>query len=431
MRELAAVDTVAAMLDRRFILENVDLMKANVARRQMNVDIDRFVALENERRALQKQVEDVRAKSNAIAKNRDMSVDEKRAAGTAARAEEQALAAKIAPVEAEADEIYLTIPNLTYEGAPDGGEDVSAEIDFGIAPKRDFGFTPKDHIELMESLGMVNLAAGAKVSGSGFYFLTGAGALLELALTRYGLDLAMEQGFEPVLSPDLARDSLMQGAGFVPRGNESNTYHVEDTDLNLIATSEITLVGMSADEILDTASLPLKLAGISHCFRSERAHGSLTRGIYRVHQFTKTEMVVVCTPEQAVDMHMQLRAIEQKVFDGLEIPYRVLEIATGDLGASAYRKFDLEAWMPGRNGGSWGEITSTSNCTDFQARRLNIRYRDSEGKLKFAYTLNGTALSVARAMIALVENHQQEDGSIAIPKALQPYMGGKTHIRKK
>ncbi|RYG57651.1 MAG: serine--tRNA ligase, partial [Alphaproteobacteria bacterium] len=337
-----------AMLDRRFILENVDLIKANIAKRLMNVDIDRFVALEGERRAMQKQLEDIRAKSNANAKNRDLSVDEKRAAGLATREEEATIAAKLAPLEAEADAIYMTIPNLTYEGSAAGGEEDSVEIDFGKAPKRDFGFEPKDHITLMENLGMVNLAAGAKVSGSGFYFLTGAGALLELALTRYGLDMAMAEGFEPVISPDLARDSLMQGAGFVPRGNESNTYHVEDTDLNLIATSEITLVGMSADEIVEPANLPIKLAGMSHCFRSERAHGSLTRGIYRVHQFTKTEMVVVCLPEQAEAMHMQLRAIEQRVFDGLEIPYRVLEIAAGDLGASAYRKFDLEAWMPGR-----------------------------------------------------------------------------------
>ncbi len=422
---------VAVMLDRRFILENVDLVKANVAKRQMNVDIDRFVALEGERRALQKELEDIRAKSNANAKNRDLSVDEKRAAGLAAREEEAAANAKLAPVEAEAEAIYVTIPNLTYEGSVAGGEDDSVEIDFGKAPKRDFGFEPKDHITLMENLGMVNLAAGAKVSGSGFYFLTGAGALLELALSRYGLDMAMAEGFEPVISPDLARDSLMQGAGFVPRGNESNTYHVEDSDLNLIATSEITLVGMSADEIIEPASMPIKLAGMSHCFRSERAHGSLTRGIYRVHQFSKTEMVVVCLPEQAEAIHLQLRAIEQRVFDGLEIPYRVLEIAAGDLGASAYRKFDLEAWMPGRNGGSWGEITSTSNCLDFQARRLNIRYRDTDGKLKFAHTLNGTAISICRAMIALVETHQQADGSIKIPEALRPYMGGMEFIRPK
>lgn len=412
------------MLDRRFLLENQELVRANIARREMNVDFDRFVALENERRELQRKLEEVRARANSIAKNRDMSVEDKRAAGTAARIEENEINELLQPLEAEAHSIYLTIPNLTFEGSPNGGEDASAEIDFGKTPKRDFGFEPKDHVALMENLKMVNLTAGAKVSGSGFYFLTGPGALLELALTRYGLDIAMEYGFDPVLSPDLARDSLMQGAGFVPRGNESNTYRIEDSDLNLIATSEITLVGMAADEVLEEKSLPVKLAGISHCFRSERAHGSLTRGIYRVHQFTKTEMVVVCTAEQAEEQHMALRAIEQKVFDGLEIPYRVLEIATGDLGASAYRKFDLEAWMPGRNGGSWGEITSTSNCTDFQARRLNIRYKDKTGKLQFAHTLNGTALSVCRAMIALVENHQQADGSIRIPAALRPYMSG-------
>lgn len=422
---------MGAMLDRRFILENQDLIRSNIARREMSVDFDRFVELEDQRRTLQKKIEDVRAASNAVAKNRDMSVDEKRAQGTALREEESKLNAEIAPIEAEAQQIYLTIPNLTFEGSPKGCEDASAEIDFGKAPKPNFDFQPKDHIELMENLGMVNLSAAAKVAGSGFYFLTGAGALLEMALVRYGLDMAMAEGFEPVITPDLARDSLMQGAGFVPRGNESNTYRVEDTDLNLIATSEITLVGMTSDEILDASKLPIKMAGMSHCFRSERAHGSLTRGIYRVHQFTKTEMVIVCLPEEAEAHHMKMREIEQRVFDGLEIPYRVLEIATGDLGASAFRKFDLEAWMPGRNGGSWGEITSTSNCTDFQARRLNIRYRDAAGKPQFAYTLNGTALSVCRAMIALVENHQQADGSIRIPEALRPYMGGMDFIRAK
>lgn len=419
------------MLDRRFILDNQELIRTNIKVRQVDVNFDRFVELEEQRRTLQKQLEDIRAKSNAIAKDRDLSIDDKRAQGTALRKEEAELSLLLEPIENEAQGIYITIPNLTYEGSPSGGEDSSAEIDFGKAPKREFDFVAKDHVDLMENLGMVNLTAGAKVSGSGFYFLTGAGALLEMALTRYALDIAMGEGFEPVLSPDLARDSLMQGAGFVPRGNESNTFHVENSDLNLIATSEITLVGMVADEILEASNLPLKLAGISHCFRSERAHGSLTRGIYRVHQFTKTEMVVVCTPDQAADIHMQLRQIEQNVFDGLEIPYRVLEIATGDLGASAYRKFDLEAWMPGRNGGSWGEITSTSNCTDFQSRRLNIRYRDGSGKPQFAYTLNGTALSVCRAMIALVENHQQPDGSIKIPQALRSYMGGMEFIRAK
>jgi len=417
------------MLDRRFILENQELIRTNIASRQVQVDFDRFVELEGQRKALLKEIEDVRAQANALAKNHGLGIDERRAQGSALKQKEADIAAKLQPVEDEAQAIYVTIPNLTYDKSPVGGEDASEDIARGGTPLREFDFEPKDHVALMESLGMVNLAAGAKVAGSGFYFFTGQGALLELALTRYALDIAMEEGFSPVISPDLARDSLMQGAGFVPRGNESNTYHLEDSDLNLIATSEITLVGMQADEIVDVAKLPIKLAGISHCFRSERAHGSATRGIYRVHQFTKTEMVVVCLPEEAEAMHMKLREIEQRVFDGLEIPYRVLEIATGDLGASAYRKFDLEAWMPGRNGGSWGEVTSTSNCTDFQARRLNIRYRDDKGKPQFAYTLNGTAISVCRAMIAIVENHQQADGSVAIPAKLQPYMGGVKSIK--
>lgn len=423
------------MLDRRFILENTALVQASIDNRQMQADLPRFIELENQRRELQKQIEAVRTDANAVAKSKDMSIDERRKQGSELKAREVALTAQLAPVEAEADALYLQIPNLLSPASPIGGEDASADIARGAAPIRAFDFEPKDHIELMEMHGMVNFAAAAKVAGSGFYYLTGDGALLELALSRYALDHVMKQGYTPVLTPDVARDSLMQGAGFVPRGNESNTYHVEDSDLNLIATSEITLVGMYADSIIDNLDAPVKLAGMSHCFRSERAHGSATRGIYRVHQFTKTEMVVVCKPEHTEAMHLELRRLEQEIFDSLGIPYRVLEIASGDLGAAAYRKYDLEAWMPGRGEtdgkkGSWGEITSTSNCTDFQARRLGIRYRDASGKPQLAHTLNGTALSVCRAMIALIENHQQADGSIAIPAVLQPYMGGKTRIAR-
>lgn len=417
------------MLDRRYILENPDAIRANIANRQVNVDLDRFLELETLRRSLQQQVETVRAAANAVAKNNALSIDERRAEGKRLKEEEATIAAQIAPVEEEAQSILMGIPNLTYAGSPVGGEEASQDIARGATPIPTFSFKPKDHIELIEKLELVNLDAGAKVAGSGFMYYVGNGALLELALSRYALDIIMKHGFKPVITPDLARDALMQGAGFVPRGNESNTYHVEESDLNLIATSEITLVGMSADSVVDLAK-PVQLAGMSHCFRSERAHGSATRGIYRVHQFTKTEMVVLCKPEDAETWHLKLRAIEQEIFDGLEIPYRVLEIATGDLGASAYRKFDLEAWMPGRGeGGSWGEITSTSNCTEYQARRLNIKYRDDAGKLQYAATLNGTAMSVNRPLIAILENNQQADGSVVLPKALVPYMGGLTHLR--
>ena len=414
------------MLDRKFILENLELVRANIAGRGMNVELDEYVKLETARKDLLQNVESIRAESNKLAKNNDLSIDERRQKGAELRGAEAALVADLAALEGQVQDIYLTIPNMTAPESPQGGEDASADIARGVTPIRTFDFTPKDHIDLMESLGMVNLAAGAKVSGSGFYYLTGAGAMLELALTRFALDHVLAAGYTPVLTPDLARDSLMQGAGFVPRGNESNTYHVEGSDLNLIATSEITLVGIHADEVVDVTT-PIKYAGLSHCFRSERAHGSLTRGIYRVHQFTKAEMVVICKPEESAVLHLELRRLEQEIFDALEIPYRVLEIASGDLGAAAYRKFDLEAWMPGRGGtpgtpGSWGEITSTSNCLDFQARRLNIKYRDSAGKLQFAHTLNGTALSVCRALVALVENHQDAQGRVHVPKVLHPYL---------
>lgn len=416
-----------SMLDKKFILENVAAVKANIANREMAVDIDAFIALEGERKALLQQVEEVRAEGNALAKDRELSIDDKRAKGKALKDKEAELVAKLSPLEEKAQAIYLTIPNMTDPASPAGGEDESVDIERGKAPVRDFaaeGFTPLDHIVLMEKHGMLDLAAGAKVAGGGFYYLKGAGAMLEMALTRFAMERLQKAGYTPVITPDLVRDEVMVGAGFVPRGNESNTYRLEDQDLNLIATSEITLVGQYADEILDAAALPIKLAGLSHCFRSERAHGSQTRGIYRVHQFTKVEMVVLCAPDEAEKVHLELRAIEQGIFDDLGIPYRVLEIAAGDLGAAAYRKFDLEAWMPGRNGGSWGEVTSTSNCTEFQARRLNIRMRDGQGeKPRFVATLNGTAISMCRAMIALVENHQKADGSIAIPAALVPYFG--------
>ncbi len=258
--------------------------------------------------------------------------------------------------------------------------------------------------------------------------LASTGAI-ELAAACMGiaLDQLLPEGFIPVVTPDLARPDIIEGLGFSPRGEESQIYSVEGHDLCLIGTSEITLGGMYADSILSEDELPLKLAGVSHCFRTEAgAHGRESKGLYRVHQFTKVEMFVFCRPEDSDAQHADLLRIERKIFDALEIPYRVIDIASADLGAPAYRKFDLEAWMPGRGeGGEYGEITSTSNCTDFQARRLKIRFRRSGEKKKneLVHTLNGTAISNARAIVALLENHQQADGSIRIPEALVPYVG--------
>jgi seryl-tRNA synthetase len=265
------------------------------------------------------------------------------------------------------------------------------------------------------------------VSGSFFYFLKGDGALLELALINYAIATIAARGYRPHITPDLARPEILEAIGFNPRGEESQVYSVEGHDLALIGTAEITLGGMLSGEILDTASLPHRVGGYSHCFRTEAgAHGKESRGLYRVHQFSKVEMFAFAKPEQSEEMHDEMLAIEREIFDGLEIPYRVMDIATGDLGAPAFRKFDLEAWMPSRNG--FGEITSTSNCTDYQSRRLNIRYRDDENRPQFVHTLNGTAIAVPRAIISILENHQQADGSIRIPEKLRPFMNGRERI---
>jgi len=240
----------------------------------------------------------------------------------------------------------------------------------------------------------------------------------------YGLQILKKHGFTPFITPDIAREEILTGIGFNPRGNESNVYSLEGEDACLVATAEITLGGYHKDEILAKERLPLRYCGLSHCFRREAgAAGQFSKGLYRVHQFTKLEMFVYCTPEDSDAIHEELRLIEEEIFTGLGIPFRVVDTCTGDLGAPAYRKWDLEAWMPGRNGGEWGEVTSTSNCTDFQARRLNVRYKNEDGKNTFVHMLNGTAIAMSRALVAIFENYQNEDGSIDIPEVLQGLCG--------
>jgi seryl-tRNA synthetase len=275
---------------------------------------------------------------------------------------------------------------------------------------------------------MLDFEGGASVAGHGFYFLKNDAVLLEMALTRYAIDLLMGEGFTPTITPDLARNDILEGIGFIPRGTETQIYSVENTDLSLVATAEITLGGMLSGKVLEEDELPIKIAGISHCFRTEAgAHGKATRGLYRVHQFTKVEMFAFTAGDNAVSNAMldHLCELECRIFDGLGIHYRVIDTPSGDLGGPAYRKFDLEAWMPGRgDAGEYGEVTSTSNCTDYQSRRLDIRYKKKGEKgTHLVHTLNGTAVAISRAMIAVMENYQQADGSILVPKALQPLMG--------
>ncbi|MFM7343770.1 MAG: serine--tRNA ligase, partial [Tagaea sp.] len=406
------------MLDRAYVLAHADQVAENCRNRGVDVDVSAFVAVETARRAADQALQAAQAQANALAAAKDLSVDQKREQGKALREKRETLKAELDKLAAQADEILIRIPNLTHPDSPIGRDDKdNKEISRNAVPIRTFDFKPRDHVELGDLHGIIDTEGGSKVSGPGFYFLKGDGALLELALQNFAVKFLAARGYVPHITPDIARDSILMGTGFVPRGAETNTYRIEDNDLSLIATAEITLCGLYQDTILDAKDLPIRIAGVSHCFRTERAAGRATRGLYRVHQFTKVEMVVISTPDQSEALHKELLANERDIFDALELPYRVLDICTGDLGAAAYRKYDLEAWMPGRGqGGEFGEVTSTSNCTEFQARRLNIRYRTGpKEKPLFAHTLNGTGIALGRAMIAILENNQQADGSVVVP----------------
>jgi seryl-tRNA synthetase len=324
--------------------------------------------------------------------------------------------------EALAQDLQLQLSNLVEDGVPVGGEDDYVVLSTHGTP-RDFaadGFTPRDHVELGEMLQAIDMERGAKVSGARFYYLTGVGALLEHALIRMAMDQAISAGFVPVTPPTLVKPHAMQGTGFLGQAAE-NVYHLEHDDLYLVGTAEVPLAAYHSDEILDADQLPLRYVGFSPSYRREAgSYGKDTRGIWRVHWFDKVEMFSFCAPENAAAEHRRLLQWEREYFDKLEVPYRVIDVASGDLGASAARKYDIEVWIPTRDG--YGEVTSTSNCTTFQARRLGIRLRDADGVRPVA-TLNGTLVAVTRALVAILENHQQSDGSVRVPRALQPYLG--------
>ncbi len=419
------------MLDRRFVVENPDLVELNCQRRGARADVRRFVQLEADRKSKQFEVDELNRRANEVSKSIGKAKDaEEREArkneGRALREQTSAAQAQLDAIIAEADAILRSMPNMSHPDAPVGADDQSnLEIRRGNAEPPEFDFKPLDHVELAEKLSLIDFEAGAKVTGHGFYFLKNDAVLLELALQRYALELLVREGFTPTITPDLARNEILQGTGYIPRGPETQIYSIAESDLSLVATAEITLGGLYSGEILDPALLPIKLCGISHCYRTEAgAGGRASRGLYRVHQFTKVEMFAYTLPEGSEDMLNYFCDLECQLFDGLGIAYRVVDTATGDLGGPAYRKFDLEAWMPGRGeAGEYGEVTSTSNCTDFQARRLGIRYRTGEKGTAFVHTLNGTAIAISRAMIAVLENYQQADGSIAVPGALRTWMG--------
>ena len=415
------------MIDIKFIRENPDAVRASQKGRGEDTSIvDQLLKLDETRRTAITEFETLRAEQNTLSKSVGAAKGDEK---TALLANAKDLADKVkaadtkrAEIEAQVNAAAMQLSNVLDPDAPIGGEADFVVIEH-VGTPRDFtkdGFEPKDHVELGKLLGAIDTERGAKVAGSRSYYLTGMGALLEFALVNYAISSATKSGFIPVIPPVLVNPAAMEGTGFLGQAAE-NVYHLERDDVYLVGTSEVPLAAMHMDEILPAEKLPLRYAGYSTCFRREAGtYGKDTRGIIRVHQFDKVEMFSFCKPEEAKEEHKRILQWEKEFLNAMEIPYRVIDVASGDLGSSANRKFDIEAWIPTQ--GTYREVTSTSNCTEFQARRLNIRYKDSDGTKAIA-TLNGTLVAIPRMIVAILENHQNADGSVNVPKALQPFLG--------
>jgi seryl-tRNA synthetase len=417
------------MIDIKFLRDNPDVVRASQKGRGENVDlVDQIITADEKKRAALAEFETLRQEQNALSKSIGAAKGDEK---TALLANAKELADKVkaadtkrAELEDVAKNLLLQLSNLLDPDAPLGGEEDFVTLEH-VGTPRDFakdGFEPRDHVELGKMLGAIDTERGAKVAGSRSYYLTGVGALLEFALVNYAIQSALKNGFSPVIPPVLVNPAAMEGTGFLGQAAE-NVYRIEKDDVYLVGTSEVPLAAMHMDEILSAEKLPLRYAGYSSCFRREAGtYGKDTRGIIRVHQFDKVEMFSFCKPEDAKDEHKRLLQWEKDFLTAMEIPFRVIDVASGDLGSSAVRKFDIEAWIPTQ--GAYREVTSTSNCTEFQARRLNIRYKDADGTKAIA-TLNGTLVAIPRMIVAILENHQNADGTVNVPAALQPFLGMK------
>jgi seryl-tRNA synthetase len=424
------------MLDAQYIREHLDEVKTNCTNRNTKADVENVVRLDDQRKRLVHERQQLQQRQNEVSKLIPTEKDnaKKQALiqeGKQLRVQVGELEKQEKQIDADLETALKGIPNLSHPDAPVGTTAEDNKVVKVAGQKPQFAFRPLDHVALCEKLDLADFEAGASVAGQKFYYLKNEAVLLELALVQYAMQTLLAEGYTPVITPDVARDSVLEGIGFIPRDpdpNKRQIYTLEGTDLCLVATAEITLGGMHKDKILDLEKLPMKYVGLSHCFRTEAgAPGKETRGLFRVHQFTKVEMFVFCTPEQSEAIHQELLRIEEKIFQGLGLHYHVIDTCTGDLGGPAYRKYDLEAWMPARGekgDGAYCEVTSTSNCTDYQARRLKIRYRPANEKgTRFVHTLNGTAIAVSRAIVAILENGQQADGSVVVPEVLRPWIG--------
>jgi seryl-tRNA synthetase len=413
------------VLDLKTIREDPDTFRRGLARRapELGGDLDRVLELDRRRRELTTTVDELRAEQNRGSK----------AVGRASGSEREALIAsvreasdrladlepRLGEVEEELRRVLDRLPNVPHESVPEGETDEDNELLDEVGDRPEFGFEPRDHVDLGEALGVIDLERAARVSGSRFAYLLGGAVMLQFALVRYCLDRLAPKGFIPVVPPVMVREEALYGTGFFPT-DEASIYATRDDALYLVGTSEVPLAGLHGDEILDPGTLPRRYVGYSTCFRREAgAHGKDTRGVFRVHQFDKVEMFSFTEPERSWEEHEYLRSCEEELIQGLEIPYRVMNVCTGELGASAAKKYDIEAWLPGQD--RYRELTSCSNTTDYQARRLGIRVRYPDGN-RAAHTLNGTACAVGRTLIALLENRQQEDGTVPLPEVLHPYL---------
>ena len=420
------------MLDLRLIRAEPDRVRAALVRRGDAGGLDALIALDDACRGVRTAVEQTRAQRTTASK----AIGQAKRAGqdaSAAEAEARALGERLGVQEAELRELenrrdtdLLVLPNLAEDAAPDGGEDDAIELRrVGTPPL--FDFPVLDHVDIGTAAGVIDLERGARTSGSRFVYLLGPMVRLQLALVSFAVDLLEDAGFTPVVPPVLVREEAMYGTGFFPT-DRASIYQTADDDLYLVGTSEVPLAAFHQDEILDVEGLPLRYAGISSCFRREAgAAGKDTHGMFRVHQFDKVEMFSFCHPDNSAQEHQLILSMQERILQALDLPYRVVDIAIGDLGASAARKFDCEAWMPGQE--RYREVTSSSNCTDYQARRLRCRFRSGKAT-EPVHTLNGTAIALGRTMIAILENHQRQDGSVAIPFALVQH-GAPTEIRPK
>ena len=411
------------MLDIKFIRENAELVEKKATQKGYKVDIKHLLQLDDDRRKLVGEIEAVRAQRNELAGQKDQKPSEADLAkGQGLKQKLKKLELELDPVETEFNELLASVPNVFPDDTPLGGEENNREEKkWGDTKAKDFEVV--DHLTWADQRGLVDFERGAKVAGNKFYFLKGSLVELELAVFQLGLELAKKHGFTPMAVPHMVNTRTLEGAGFSAKGEEKQIYKVENEDLNLIATAEIPLTGYHADEILNEKDLPILYAGLSPAYRVEGgAYGKHNRGLFRTHQFNKLELYAFSLPDRSEELHQKMVALEEELCQTLEIPYRVVRIAVGDLGAPAYKKFDIEYWTPVDK--TYRELMSCSNVTDYQARRLNIRHKTPGGETQYVHTLNGTLAAMSRIPIALIENHQQADGRVQIPKALQPYMHG-------